>query len=176
MATRMIVAKTTAPMLASASRGGGATLFFEGFRGDVRGVDSGLNTFYHLHLRRTAHPEFSLDESRFRVPIPGVGMATITKKDLVNRIAGKTKQTKSITKNIIQMFLDEIVAELGKGNRLEFREFGVFEIKERAARRAQNPRTLHKVDVPAKLIVKFKVGRSMREAADSIDRARKGED
>jgi hypothetical protein len=46
---------------------------------------------------------------------------------------------------------------------LEFREFGVFEIKERAARKAQNPRTLEKVRVPAKRVVKFKVGRLMKE-------------
>jgi integration host factor subunit beta len=90
-------------------------------------------------------------------------MATVTKKELVNRIAEKTGQTKVITKDIIQMFLDEIINELGKGNRLEFREFGVFEIKERAARKAQNPRTLEKVSVPAKKVVKFKVGRLMKE-------------
>lgn len=90
-------------------------------------------------------------------------MATVTKKELVNRIAEKTGQTKVITKDVIQMFLDEIINELGKGNRLEFREFGVFEIKERAARKAQNPRTLEKVSVPAKKVVKFKVGRLMKE-------------
>jgi integration host factor subunit beta len=95
-------------------------------------------------------------------------MATITKKELVNRIAAKTQQTKIITKDVIQMFLDEIVTELGKGNRLEFREFGVFEIKERAARKAQNPRTLQKVSVPAKRVVKFKVGRSMKDAVDRL--------
>lgn len=89
-------------------------------------------------------------------------MATITKKELVNRISGKTGQTKVVTKQIIQMFLDEIIEELGQGNRLEFREFGVFEIKERAARKAQNPRTLQKVSVPAKRVVKFKVGRMMK--------------
>jgi len=88
---------------------------------------------------------------------------TVTKKELVSRIADRTGQTKVVTKDIIQMFLDEIIAELGKGNRLEFREFGVFEIKERAARKAQNPRTLEKVDVPAKRVVKFKVGRLMKE-------------
>ncbi len=90
-------------------------------------------------------------------------MATVTKKELVNRIAERTGQTKVVTKDIIQMFLDEIINELGKGNRLEFREFGVFEIKERAARKAQNPRTLEKVSVPAKKVVKFKVGRLMKE-------------
>lgn len=88
---------------------------------------------------------------------------TITKKELVNRIADQTKQTKVVVKDVIQRFLDEIITELSDGNRLEFREFGVFEVKERAARRAQNPRTLEKVDVPAKRVVKFKVGRLMRE-------------
>ncbi len=93
----------------------------------------------------------------------GSGAATITKKDLVNRIADKTGETKVITKNIIQMFLDEIIGELAGGNRLEFRDFGVFEVKPRRARRAQNPRTLEKVAVPPKRVVKFKVGRIMRE-------------
>ncbi|MFT5050989.1 MAG: integration host factor subunit beta [Chlamydiales bacterium] len=88
---------------------------------------------------------------------------TITKKELVNRIAEDTKQTKVVVKDILQHFLDEIIKELADGNRLEFREFGVFEVRERAARRAQNPRTLEKVFVPAKRVVKFKVGRTMRE-------------
>jgi len=93
---------------------------------------------------------------------------TITKKELVSRIAEKTGQTKVVTKEVIQMFLDEIISELGRGNRLEFREFGVFEIKERAARKAQNPRTLEKVYVPAKKVVKFKVGRLMKERVAAI--------
>jgi integration host factor subunit beta len=93
---------------------------------------------------------------------------TITKKELVSRIAEKTGQTKVVTKEVIQLFLDEIISELGTGNRLEFREFGVFEIKERAARKAQNPRTLEKVFVPAKKVVKFKVGRLMKERVAAI--------
>ncbi|MBL8857842.1 MAG: integration host factor subunit beta [Planctomycetes bacterium] len=88
---------------------------------------------------------------------------TITKKELVNRIADQTHQTKVVVKDILQLFLDEIIEELARGNRLEFREFGVFEVRERAARRAQNPRTLEKVFVPSKRVVKFKVGRLMRE-------------
>lgn len=87
---------------------------------------------------------------------------TITKKDLVNRISDRTGTTKVIVKDILQLFLDEIIQELAKGHRLEFREFGVFEVRARAARKAQNPRTLEKVAVPAKRVVKFKVGRTMR--------------
>ena len=103
-------------------------------------------------------------------------MGTVTKKELVNRIAERTGQTKVVTKDVIQMFLDEIISELGKGHRLEFREFGVFEIKERAARKAQNPRTLEKVSVPAKKVVKFKVGRLMKELVGipPLPRARAG--
>lgn len=92
-----------------------------------------------------------------------IRLKTITKKELVNRIAEQTGVTKVIAKDIIQTFLNAIIQELADGNRLEFREFGVFESRERAARRAQNPRTLEKVDVPAKRIVKFKVGRLMRK-------------
>jgi integration host factor subunit beta len=93
---------------------------------------------------------------------------TITKKELINRISeqtrhSKTPLTKVVVKEILQRFLDEIIDELAAGNRLEFREFGVFEVRERAARRAQNPRTLEKVHVPGKRVVKFKVGRLMRE-------------
>ena len=102
---------------------------------------------------------------------------TITKKDLVNRISAETSQTKVIVKDILQRFLDHIIDELGRGNRLEFREFGVFEIKERAARKAQNPRTLEKVEVPSKRVVKFKVGRMMKErVAAMFEAAARGED
>jgi len=88
---------------------------------------------------------------------------TITKKDLVSRIATQSGETKVATKNILQMFLDEIINELGRGNRLEFRDFGVFEVHQRQPRLAHNPRTGEKVRVPARRVVKFKVGRVMRE-------------
>ncbi len=90
-------------------------------------------------------------------------MNTITKKDLVDRIADKTGSKRVIVKKIVQTFLDEIVTELGEGNRLEFRDFGVFEIRYRAARIAQNPKTMQKVPVPAKRTVKFKIGRLMKQ-------------
>ncbi|MBI1371236.1 MAG: integration host factor subunit beta [Phycisphaera sp.] len=91
-------------------------------------------------------------------------MATITKKDLVDRIADATGETRVTVKKTIQSFLDNIIIELGKGNRLEFRDFGVFEVKHRAPRIAQNPKTLERVHVPAKRTVKFKVGRMMQQA------------
>lgn len=90
-------------------------------------------------------------------------MKTVTKKDLVDRIAERTGNKRVIVKRVVQQFLDEIISELGEGNRLEFRDFGVFEIRARAARVAQNPKTMEKVHVPCKRTVKFKVGRLMKD-------------
>jgi integration host factor subunit beta len=90
-------------------------------------------------------------------------MATITKKELIDRIAESSNNKRVQVKKVVQQFLDEIVAELGKGNRLEFRDFGVFETKLRKARKAQNPKTLEPVAVPEKRTVKFKVGRLMKQ-------------
>jgi len=89
-------------------------------------------------------------------------MQTITKKELIDRIAERSAHKRVVVKRIIQTFLDEIIDELGRGNRLEFRDFGVFESKLRAARTAQNPKTLERVSVPPKRTVKFKVGRLMK--------------
>ena len=89
-------------------------------------------------------------------------MHTVTKKDLIDRIAKNTDNKHIVVKKIVQGFLDEVTAELGRGNRLEFRDFGVFETKKRAARMAQNPKTLERVRVPAKRSVKFKTGRLMK--------------
>ena len=90
-------------------------------------------------------------------------MATITKKELIDRIAESSNSKRVQVKRVVQQFLDEIVNELGKGNRLEFRDFGVFETKLRKARKAQNPKTLEPVAVPEKRTVKFKVGRLMKQ-------------
>jgi integration host factor subunit beta len=94
-------------------------------------------------------------------------MATITKKDLIDRIADKAGCKRVDAKRVLQQFLDEMIAELGRGNRLEFRDFGVFETKDRAPRVAQNPKTLERVKVPAKRTVKFKVGRLLKEQLDA---------
>ena len=90
-------------------------------------------------------------------------MATITKKELIDQIADATGEKRVAVKKIVQAFLDSIIIELGKSNRLEFRDFGVFEVKHRKSRMAQNPKTLEPVPVPAKRTVKFKVGRLMKQ-------------
>jgi integration host factor subunit beta len=97
-------------------------------------------------------------------------MATKTKKELVDRIADDLNRNRPRSqikrvqvKRVVQRILDMITEELVQGNWLEFREFGVFESKLRAARLAQNPKTLERVSVPPKRSVKFKVGRLMKE-------------
>ena len=91
---------------------------------------------------------------------------TVTKKEMVDEIAEQLNLKRVDVKDTIQAFLDSIVETLERGDRLEFRDFGVFEVKVRAARRAQNPKTLEPVIVPEKRTVKFKPGRKMRELDD----------
>ena len=95
-------------------------------------------------------------------------MSTVTKKELIDRIADSTQAKRVTVKRIIQSFLDEIINELAQDNRLEFRDFGVFETRVRSARVAQNPKTLERVEVPSKRSVKFKMGRLMREKLSTL--------
>jgi integration host factor subunit beta len=95
-------------------------------------------------------------------------MSTITKKDLIDKISDTTQAKRVVVKRIVQQFLDEVVAELAADNRLEFRDFGVFETRTRTARIAQNPKTLERVQVPAKRSVKFKMGRLLKEKLATI--------
>src|SRR3989339_429546 len=90
-------------------------------------------------------------------------MATVTKKELIDCIAERAQTKQTVLRSVIQSFLNGIMTELACGNRLEFRGFGVFEISNRAARIAQNPKTLEKVHVSAKRSVKFKMGRLMTQ-------------
>ncbi len=94
-------------------------------------------------------------------------MSTITKKELIDRITENTNTKRVVVKAVIQSFLDEVIFELARGNRLEFRGFGVFETVTRAARVAQNPKTLEQVHVPPKRKVKFKMGRLMRQKVNA---------
>jgi len=95
-------------------------------------------------------------------------MATVTKKELADRIADALNEKRVLVKDIIQRFLDEMVAELAKGHRLEFRDFGVFEVRTRKPRMAQNPRTLERVLVPVKTTVKFKVGSLLKDRVQKV--------
>ncbi len=90
-------------------------------------------------------------------------MATVTKREIAENVARKTGQTQLVAKAIVQKLLDEVVEELAQGNKLEFRDFGVFEVVMRKPRVGRNPRTGERVAVPEKRVVTFAMGRLMRE-------------
>ena len=85
----------------------------------------------------------------------------MTKKDIVKHIAEQTNQPQLKIKEIVQMTFDTIVETLVKHGRIELRNFGVFEVKRRKARRARNPRTGDPVAVESKNVVTFQPGKEM---------------
>lgn len=93
-------------------------------------------------------------------------MRNVTKKEMVEQVAAKLKQKAIVVRDVVQCFMDQVIDELAQGNRLEFREFGVFEVRPCAARLAQNPKTLERVQVPARRKVKFKAGRVMKQKVE----------
>ena len=86
----------------------------------------------------------------------------MTKKEIVKTISEEIGMTQLKTKEIVQKTFDAIVDTLIQERRIELRNFGVFEVKKRAARKARNPRTGDKVFVPEKYVVTFKPGKEMR--------------
>ena len=87
----------------------------------------------------------------------------MTKKEIVKSISEQLGLTQLKTKEIVQRTFDAIVDTLVEERRIELRNFGVFEVKRRAPRKARNPRTGNSVDVPVKYVVTFKPGKVMEE-------------
>jgi nucleoid DNA-binding protein len=87
----------------------------------------------------------------------------VTKKDIVKEISNHLGLPQVKAKHVVQMTFDAIIDALQEDGRIELRNFGVFEVKRRAARKARNPRTGTQVEVPAKNIVTFKPGKEMLE-------------
>lgn len=89
---------------------------------------------------------------------------TLTKKDLAMRIADETGVPCSDVQKILQKVLNYIIESLAKGDEVEFRNFGVFQIKERKPRIGRNPnKPDHVVPIPARKVVKFKPGKIMKK-------------
>ena len=93
----------------------------------------------------------------------------MTKKEIVKTISEAIGMTQLKTKEIVQKTFDAIVETLVEEKRIELRNFGVFEVKERAARKARNPRTGQRVDVPEKFVVTFKPGKEMEEKVRQLE-------
>lgn len=88
----------------------------------------------------------------------------MTKRDLVVRIAEETGLIQQDVFKVIQKALDYIVESLAKGENVEFRNFGVFEIRQRKQRIGRNPnKPENVVTIPARRVVKFKAGKIMKK-------------
>ena len=94
----------------------------------------------------------------------------MTKKEIVKQISETLGMTQLKTKEIVQQTFDAIVDTLLAEKRIELRNFGVFEVKRRKARKARNPRTGERVDVEPKFVVTFKPGKEMEEKVRKLDR------
>lgn len=87
----------------------------------------------------------------------------MTKRDLAVRIAKETGLVQQDVAVVIQKTLDYIMASLAKGQTVEFRNFGVFEVRVRKARVGRNPnQPTHVVTIPSRKVVRFKMGRIMK--------------
>jgi nucleoid DNA-binding protein len=95
----------------------------------------------------------------------------VTKKEIVRTISQELGLTQLQTKVIVQKTFNAIIDTLLTDERIELRNFGVFEVKKRKARKARNPRTGDKVSVPEKWVVTFKPGKEMEEKVDVLDLA-----
>jgi nucleoid DNA-binding protein len=94
----------------------------------------------------------------------------MTKRDMAKAIAEETGIPQGQAKEVVQRVFHGIIETLLAEGRIELRNFGVFEVKRRKARKARNPRTGDKVKVPAKLVVTFKPGREMEERVGQLKR------
>jgi nucleoid DNA-binding protein len=94
----------------------------------------------------------------------------MTKRDLVNRISAETGLVQQNVLDIVQKTLDHMSECLARGEKVELRNFGVFEIKVRKARIGRNPNQPGTdVPIPERAVVKFKAGKEMREAVSRLD-------
>ena len=93
---------------------------------------------------------------------------TLTKRELADRISQKLHTNQQQTLAIVQAVVDCMTEELLKGNRIEFRDFGVFQIVTRKARMALNPKTLEKIPIKTRRAVKFKAGRLLKQQVSKM--------
>jgi len=85
----------------------------------------------------------------------------LTKKEMIRRIAAQYGIDQTITRKIVQQCLDTIIDVIAEKGRIELRNFGVFEVKQRSQRKARNPRTGEEVLVPARRVLTFQPGKNI---------------
>ena len=85
----------------------------------------------------------------------------MNKADLVSKVAESTKQSKVVTRKILDNFLEAVGDTLAAGNNIEIRGFGSFKVKKRKAQVARNPRTGEPVNIPSRFVPAFKPSRNL---------------
>jgi DNA-binding protein HU-beta len=88
----------------------------------------------------------------------------MNKAELVSIVAEKSPETKKVTEEIINLFLDEIQATLKTGEKVVLSGFGTFEVRDRAARSGLNPRNGEVISIPGQKSPAFKAGKLLKEA------------
>ncbi len=91
-------------------------------------------------------------------------MTNVNKDALVHAIVAKTDLSKKDVEAVIESFVDEVTAELRKGNKVTLTGFGTFRVSNRAAREGINPQTKAKITIPAMTVPKFTAGKALKEA------------
>ena len=95
---------------------------------------------------------------------------TLTKRDLVIRISNETGLIQQQVLDVLQKTLDYIAEALAKGDKVELRNFGVFEVKVRKARIGRNPNAPETdVPIPERAVVKFKSGKILKQLLKKLD-------
>ena len=90
----------------------------------------------------------------------------MNKTELINQIAESTEISKKEAGDVLQSFIMAITDALEKGDKLQLIGFGTFSVTNRAARNGRNPQTGKAIKIPAKKVVKFKVGEKLSEAVN----------
>ena len=98
----------------------------------------------------------------------------MTKKEMAKAIAEEMGLTQLQVQGVIRRVFDGITETLVREGRIELRNFGVFEVRQRKPRKARNPRTGERVKVPAKRVVTFKPGREMEERVGRLKKLPNG--
>ncbi len=92
----------------------------------------------------------------------------MTKKEMIQTIAEELDVDQTLARKIVQRCLDSILETIVSKGRLELRNFGVFEVKQRAARKARNPKTNEEVYVPAKRVITFQAGKNVAARLQNV--------
>ena len=93
---------------------------------------------------------------------------TFTKRELIQRIWKDVGGQRQYVSRVVQSFIDEVIDDLARGKRIEFRDFGTFKAERLPSRRARNPRTGERVHVPDRTVIRFRAGRRMTKRAQAF--------